>query len=106
MIVDNFDNLVDYFNLLKSKEDFYYIQVIQRKKDGHKKSERIVKSFYIYSKEDFLKKKDHIIELCNQNNARAYFWINPRNAQKIALECIKSYADLVAQCDCTKGYKV
>lgn len=106
MIVDNFDNLVDYFNLLKSKEDFYYVQIIQRKKDGHKKSERIVKSFYIYSKEDFLKKKDHIIELCNQNNARAYFWINPRNAQKIALECIKSYADLVAQCDCTKGYKV
>ena len=46
MIVDNFDNLVDYFDLLKSKEDFYYVQVIQRKKDGHKKkSERIVKKF-------------------------------------------------------------
>lgn len=106
MIVDNFDNLVDYFDLLKSKEDFYYVQVIQRKKDGHKKSERIVKNFYIYSKEDFLKKKDYIIELCNQHNARAYFWINPRNSRKIALECVKSYADLVAQGDCTKGYKV
>jgi hypothetical protein len=106
MVVDNFDNLVDYFDLLKSKEDFYYIQVIQRKKDGHKKSERIVKNFYIYSKEEFLKKKDYIIELCNQHNARAYFWINPRNARKIALECIKSYADLIAQGDCTKGYKV
>ena len=106
MVVDNFDNLVDYFDLLESKEDFYYVQVIQRKKDGHKKSERIVKNFYIYSREEFLKKKDYIIELCNQHNARAYFWINPRNARKIALECIKSYADLIAQGDCTKGYKV
>ena len=106
MVIDNFDKLVSYFNVLKSKEDFYYVQVIQRKKDGHKKSERIIKNFYIYSKEDFLKKKDYIIELCNQHNARAYFWINPRNSRKIALECVKSYADLVAQGNCTKGYKV
>ena len=63
MVVNNFDNLVDYFNLLKSKEDFYYVQVIQRKKDGHRKSERVIKNFYIYSKEDFLKKKNYIIEL-------------------------------------------
>lgn len=106
MKVNNFDNLSPYFNLLKDKEDFYYIQVIQRKKDGHKKSERTVKNFYIYNKEEFLKKKDYIINLCEQHNARAYFWINPRNARKIALECIKSYADLVTQGDCTKGYKI
>ena len=106
MIVNNFDELAPYFKLLKNKEDFYYIQVIQRKKDGHKKSERIVKNFYVYNEEDFLKKKDHIISLCEQYNARAYFWINPRNARKIALECIKSYADLVTQKDCTKGFKV
>lgn len=106
MIVNNFDELIYCFELLESKDDFYYVQVIQRKKDGHPKSERIVKNFYIYSKEDFLKKKDHIIDLCTRHNARAYFWINPRNSRKIALECIKSYADLVAQGDCTKGYKV
>jgi hypothetical protein len=105
MIIDNFDNLINYFDLLKSKEDFYYIQVIQRKKDGYNKK-TVIKNFYIYSKEDFLKKKDYIIELCNQHNARAYFWINPRNARKIALECIKSYADLITQDDCSKGYKV
>ena len=106
MIVNNFDSLSLYFNKLQDKEDFFYVQVIQRKKDGHRKSERVIRNFYIYSKEDFLKKKDYIIELCERYNARAYFWINPRNARKIALECIKSYADLVAQGDCTKGYKV
>lgn len=104
--VNNFDDLVPYFDLLESKEDFYYVQIIQRKKDGHEKNERRIKNFYIYSKEEFLKKKDCIIELCIQYNARAYFWINPRNACKIALECIKSYADLITQGDCTKGYKI
>ena len=56
MTVNNFDNLSLYFNKLKDKEDFYYVQIIQRKKDGHKKSERIIRNFYIYNKEDFLKK--------------------------------------------------
>ena len=105
-VVNNFEHLSKYFDILKSPEDFYYIQVIQRKKDGHRKSERIVKNFYIYNKEEFLNKKDYIIDLCEKYNARAYFWVNPRNSHKIALECIKSYADLVAQGDCSKGYKV
>ena len=106
MIVNNFEYLSKYFDVLKSTEDFYYVQVIQRKKDGHRKSERIIKNFYIYTKEDFLNKKDFIIDLCEKYNARAYFWINPRNSRKIALECVKSYADLVCQGDCTKGYKM
>ena len=105
-IVNNFEQLSEYFDRLQSKEDFYYVQIIQRKKDGHRKSERIIKNLYIYSKEEFLSKKDYIIELCEKHNARAYFWVNPRNSRKIALECVKSYADLVCQGDCTKGYKV
>ena len=106
MIVNNFDKITEFFDRLKSKEDFYHVRIIQRKKDGHPKSERTIKNFYIYSKEEFLNKKDYIIDLCNTYKARAYFWINPRNSQKIALECIKSYADLVNQRDCSKGYKI
>ena len=56
--VNNFEQLSKYFDILKSTEDFYYIQVIQRKKDEHRKSERIIKNFYIYTKEEFLNKKD------------------------------------------------
>lgn len=106
MVVNNFNLIEKYFDLLKTYEDFFYVQVIQRKKDGHRKSERIIKNFYINNVDSFLEKKQHIIDLCKQHNARAYFWINPRNSRKIALECVKSYADLVAQGDCTKGYKV
>ena len=105
-VVNNFNTLSLYFNKLETKDDFYYVQVIQRKKDGHEKSERNIKNFYFYNKVDFLNAQDYIISLCHQYNARAYFWINPRNARKVAFECIKSYTDLIAQDDCHAGHKV
>lgn len=108
-IVNNFDLVSNYFDILKNKEDFYYIQIIQRKKDDNtqtSKAQKVIKNFYVYNREYFLEKKDEIIDLCKRYNARAYFWVNPRNSRKIALECIKSYADLITQGDCSKGYKV
>ena len=106
MIVNNFNVLSLYFNRLEDKDDFYFVQIIQRKKDGHSKSERNIKNFYFYNKVDFLAKQDYIIELCRQYNARAYFWVNPRNARRVALECAKSFMDLYAQGDCAAGHKV
>lgn len=106
MIVNNFNVLSLYFNRLEDKNDFYFVQIIQRKKDGNPKSERNIKNFYFYNKVDFLNKQDYIIELCRQYNARAYFWVNPRNARRVALECAKSFMDLYAQDNCVSGYKV
>jgi hypothetical protein len=106
MKVDNFNKLSEYFDILKDKEDFFYIQIIQRKKDGNVKSECVIRNFYVYNKEYFFKRKELIQQLCQQYNARAYFWINPRNARKITLECIKSYADMLTQNNCCKGYKL
>lgn len=106
MKVDNFNKLSEYFDILKDKEDFFYIQIIQRKKDGNVKSECVIRNFYVYNKEYFFKRKELIQQLCQQYNARAYFWINPRNARKVTLECIKSYADMLTQNNCCKGYKL
>lgn len=106
MIVDNFDLLQSNFDKLVSKEDFFFIQVIQRKKDDNDVNIKIIRNFYIYNKEDFLEKKNYIIQLCKQHNAGVYFWINPKNARDISLECIKAYADLISQEDCSKGYKL
>lgn len=106
MKVDNFNKLSEYFDILKDKEDFFYIQIIQRKKDGNVKSECVIRNFYVYNKEYFFKRKELIQQLCQQYNAIAYFWINPRNARKVTLECIKSYADMLTQNNCCKGYKL
>ena len=106
MLVNNFDKLTTFFDRLENSEDFYYIQIIQRKKDGHIKSEHTIKTYYIYNKEQFLSLKSEIIELCEKFNARAYFWVNPRNARKVSLECIKLFATHLEQNSCTSGQNV
>ena len=101
--VDNFDLLVNNLNF-NTKDEFYFLQVIQRKKDGNitqigNNGYRTIKTYYIYSKEQLALKADKIRELCLRNNARAYIHPNKRNAKEIALECIAWYAELVKNPD-------
>lgn len=99
-MVDNFEYLANLFDGLVDKDDFYFVQIIQRKKDGvelpsYTSGARTIRSFYFFTKEEFLRQESYIKDLCNSNNARAYFWINPRNTLDIACESIKQFADLI-----------
>lgn len=124
MIIDNFDEIKKHLKF-NNKNEFYFLQIIQRKKDGNeglhvRNGYRLIRSYYIYSEQELEELKSRIIELCHNNNARAYINPNPRNAQEVALECIQKYAELVANnnafmgntiwdscCGCTRarGYK-
>lgn len=108
--VDNFKligNLLEFEN----RDEFYFLQVIQRKKDGNvtqvgNNGYRCIKTYYIYSKEQLYNKMDKIKELCFSNNARAYIHLNRRNAKDIALGCIQHYAQLVSEGNANQGYRV
>ena len=124
MEINNFDLILDQLSF-NNRDEFCFVQVIQRRKDGNeglhvRSGYRLIKSYYIYSKQELIDLKDRIIELCRNNNARAYINPNVRNAKEVALECIKKYADLVlndnsfmgnniwdSSCGCTRarGYK-
>lgn len=98
--VDNFDKIKEHL-LFNNKDEFYVVQILQRKKDGNteihsRQSYRLLKTYYIYSIQDLNDLYHRIIELCENNNARAYINMNVRNASEIALECIKEYANLVS----------
>ena len=108
--VDNFDIIR---GLLKfdDKDDFYFLQIIQRKKDGNQvpsanNGYRTIKTYYIRSFEDFDRRKQAIIQLCEQNNARAYINLNVRNAKEVALTAAKAYIDLVREDRCEQGHRV
>ena len=110
MVVDNFDIIR---RLLKfdDKDDFYFLQIIQRKKDGNQvpsanNGYRTIKTYYIRSIEDFDRRKAAIIQLCEQNNARAYINLNVRNAKEVALTAAKAYIDLVREDRCEQGHRV
>jgi len=95
-MTDNFTNIR---GLLKFEKDyFYFIQIIQRKKENAElgSNNRIIRSYNIDSLEKFDKNIDEIITLCNTFNARAYIHMNRRRWSKIALECLRHNAELIA----------
>ena len=100
MKIDNFKQLRKHLTFHNPNE-FYFLQIIQRKKDGNeglhvRNGYRLIRSYYIYSLEEFDSLESRIKELCENNNARAYINPNIRNAKEVALECIRKYANLVA----------
>ena len=83
MITDNFDRVIKFMEF-SNPDDFYFLQIIQRKKDGNETGRgnngaRLIKAYYIRSTQHLLEKKNKIIELCKNNNARAYITVNKRS---------------------------
>jgi len=85
----------------KDSGDFYFIQIFKRRKDNPElpKSEKLIKSYSVFSLEEYDKLEEHIIETCTQNNARAYIRLNKRNSAVIALKMIQ---DIAAKAVCNQ----
>lgn len=94
-MINNFGDIRS--RLLFKDYEFYFLQIIKRRKDNPdlSKSEKIIKNFYIYSYLEFDNLQPKIIELCNEHNARAYFRLNRRNSKDIALQMLKRITSLI-----------
>jgi hypothetical protein len=88
--------MVDNLSLIKpllkwdGPEQFYFIQLIARKKDieGMQGNNRVIKDYYVYSEEYLDKVYPEIIQLCNTFDARAYIRLSRRDAAEIAKNLI------------------
>lgn len=80
-----------------SEECFYFVQIIQRKKDNPlvQKSVKVIKTYYVYNLDYLDTKKDEIVRLCTENNARAYINMNCRNERSVAFTMLKQVADAI-----------
>lgn len=110
MIVDNFE-LFKGLMKFEDKDDFYFCQIIQRKKDGNdvpsaNNGYRTIKTYYIRSMEDYERRIPAIKQLCEQNNARAYINPNVRNARGILLTQIKESATLLEEDRCNQCFRL
>ena len=93
------DNSTYIKRLLRIEPDyFYFVQIIQRKKENPElgSNNRIIRSYNIDSITKFEKNMPEIIQLCTTFNARAYIHLNRRRWSKIALECLRHNAELIA----------
>lgn len=93
-MVNNF-KLINKLLDFRSNDDFYFIQILQRKKDhkigkinGTNNNSRLIKAYYIKSVEHLEFVKPEIIELCKIFNARAGINLNRRSFKKMQLKHI------------------
>ena len=95
-MIDNFNIFSSWFENLTDKGDFFFVQVIQRRKDCKIDTNyNVIKDYYFFNEETFLSKKEEITTLCKSFNARAYFWVNPRNCKEIQYELIREALEAV-----------
>ena len=105
MTIDNFNILAPWFDNLSDQGDFFFVQVIQRKKECNTGSNNnVIKDYHFFDKETFLSKKEEITTLCKAFNARAYFWVNPRNCKQVQYEIIREATEAI-ECNSRKLFK-
>lgn len=96
-MIDNFDLIKGFIkgHTTFEKNDFFFLQVIRRKKDNPEmvKHEQNIDNFYLYSFADFDKYKDRIIETCELNNARCLIRLGKRNMEQLAAKTILLIAE-------------
>lgn len=97
MTIDNFNAVAPWFDNLSDQGDFFFVQVIQRNKEKNNvgSSGYVIKDYHFFDKETFLSKKEEITTLCKAFNARAYFWINPRNCKEVQYEIIREALEAI-----------
>lgn len=80
MKIDNSENLKQFLKF-ESKDDYYFLSIIQRRKDnlGMRCDARGIKNYYITSLKMFEEVYSEIRDMCEFFNARAYIHINPRS---------------------------
>ena len=80
-----------------NKDDFYYLQIIQRKKENPKlgSNSKVIKNYYVNNLDYLLSKYDEIKQSCKLFNARAMFRLNKRSYRKVALKTIQNVTNSV-----------
>lgn len=78
-----------------SEDDFYYLQILQRKKENPQlgSNSRVIKNYYITSQQYLLDRYEEIKSLCNLFNARASIRLNRRSFEKVGFKALENIAN-------------
>lgn len=100
MGIDNIDLIIPFLKF-ESEDDFYYLQLIQRKKDNPElgSNSRIIKNYNISSVDYLLDKYDEIKKLCEVFNARASIRLNKRSHRKVAFKTLVNISNNMSNDD-------
>lgn len=104
------DNLISIKKLLEfpDQDTFYYLQVLQRKKDNPEMSWQSKQVYFkfIKSKDDLERYADEAREMSNNYNARTYISLTPRSFEKLSLEVLIELSKRIKSRDFSSTYKL
>ena len=82
----------------ESEDDFYYLQIMQRKKENPQlgSNSRVVKNYYIRNFKDLETRYDEIKAVCKLFNARAMLRLNKRSFRNVAFKTMQNIANSMA----------
>ena len=96
-VVDNFE-LFKSVMKFDSEDDFYFVQILIRGKDGHTEQgvngnnkNRLIKIYTIKSAEHLSRVEEEIKAICHAINARAYIHPSRRSFRKVANEMFRNF---------------
>ena len=93
-MVDCLEHIKDLL-VFESDDDFYYLQILQRKKENPQlgSNSRVIKNYYITSVQYLLDRYDEIKMICNLFNARASLRLNKRSFEKVGFKALENIAN-------------
>ncbi len=99
-VVDNFAKIATLLEF-DSDDDFYHLQILQRKKEHPElgSNSRVIKTYYIRSKDYLISKHDEITKMCKFFGARAYLNLNRRSLERMAFHNLKKVTDQIMNKD-------
>lgn len=108
-MIDNFELIKPLLNF-ESDDDFYFVQIIQRKKDnpntkGCNNNNRLIKAYYIKSVNHLDKVKDEIIHFCDYFNARGGINLNKISFYKTSFNTLKKISDQMSNRNFSDTYR-
>jgi len=102
-MIDNFLQIAELLDFT-SEDDFYFAQIIMRKKDnpetkGTNNSSRLIKAYYIKSVEQLFIQKEEMVLLAKHYNARVCINLNKRSFERTAFHTLKKITDQIMNKD-------
>jgi hypothetical protein len=96
-MIDNLELVLPHLSF-KSSDDFYYVQILQRKKENPElgSNSRVIKNYYITSEGHLFKRYDEMKKLCEVFNARASIRLNKRSFEKVGFKALTNLANTMA----------
>lgn len=93
-MIDNIEKVLPFLKF-ESSDDFYYLQILQRKKENPQlgSNSRVIRNYYIKSQQYLLNRYDEIKAICDATNARAMIRLNKRSFEKVGFKALQNMAN-------------